>query len=521
MIRQLLGAALFALAGAAGQAQVGTVAVAEGKLDGVSADGVTAFKGVPFAAAPVGTLRWASPVPAPHWAGVRQADRFAPSCMQDPAFSARMGMPPAISEDCLYLNVWTPAKTAAERLPVMVWIYGGGFALGSTAWPIYDGTRFAKQGVVLVSVAYRLGALGFLATSELSREGGGGSGTYGLQDQVAALRWVKANIARFGGDPARVTIFGESAGGMSTSILAASPPARGLFQRVISESGGSFSPPQTVEGARGETVMPLDRAEAQGARFLAAIGAKDIAAARALPAATVQAGPDASRMGGFWPVLDGKVIVGDQYVLYGAGRFNDTPALIGTNSDEGALFAQPGMTTARFEEEVRHGFGAHAGAILAAYPHATDADAAQASKDIFRDSTFGWSTWAWARLQAEHGATKPFVYYFDHRTPTSPHGASHAAEMAFVFGNFGVPGGENPTLDERTLSDRMQRYWVNFARSGDPNGPGLPQWPRFDPAEQQVLMLDGGAAAVRLPNLPQLKAMDNYFAWRRTPAGAH
>lgn len=433
--------------------------------------------------------------------------------MQDTAFAARLGAPTAVSEDCLYLNIWTPAASSRERLPVMVWIYGGAFVGGATNWPLYDGTRIAEKGVLLVSIAYRVGAFGFLAHSQLSRESGRGSGNYGLEDQIAALKWVRDNITRFGGDPRRVTIFGESAGGISVSMLAASPQAKGLFQRAISQSGGSFTPPR-ADGGPG--VPTLKAAEGTGASFLSSLGASDIAAARALPAEQIQAAVGNFRRG-FWPTLDGHIIVGDQYELYEAGRFNDTPILIGTNSDEGAAFTPPKVTPADYERQVRAGYAEKADLILAANPHANDAEARTAAKNLFRDSVFAWSTWTWARLQSQYKEkSKAYLYYFDHRTPSSPDGANHAAEIAFVFGNLGGRATE-PSDAEKALSQLMMSYWVNFARSGDPNGPGLPPWHAFSGGAPHVMHFDKAPGArMGVPNIEQLKALDAYFAWRRT-----
>jgi para-nitrobenzyl esterase len=506
-------------------AQVREVDVAGGRIAGVVANDIVSFKGIPFAAPPVGPLRWKAPEPVKPWTGVKQAAAFGPSCMQDPMFARLFGAPPEMSEDCLYLNVWTPAKAAGDALPVMVWIYGGGFAGGQTSVAGYDGTRLAEKGAVLVSVAYRVGPFGFLAHAELSGESGKGSGNYGLQDQIAGLRWVKANIAKFGGDPARVTIFGESAGGIAVSMLAASPTAKGLFQRAISESGGNFGPPRfAMEG--GQNVPPLKVAEASGRAFLAKLNAKDIAAARELSAEKVQAAVGPGLEGGFWPVFDGDVLPGDQYELYKEGHFNDTPVLIGTNSDEGALFARPGMTPALFESLIREGYGKHADPILAAYPHATDADAAKSGKDIFRDTAFAWPTWAWAMLQAQKGTGKAYVYYFDHRTPQSPNGANHGAEIGYVFRNLGNMGsgplgaGGTPRPEDHALSDLMSSYWVNFAKNGDPNGPGLPAWPAFSTTAQTAMHFDGKSSARPVPNMSQLKALDAYYAWRRDEAKA-
>jgi para-nitrobenzyl esterase len=504
-------------------AQVRDVAVTGGRVAGVLAGGIVSFKGIPFAAPPVGALRWRAPQPVKPWTGVKRASTFGPSCMQDPTFARIFGAPSEVSEDCLYLNVWTPAKTTADTLPVMVWIYGGGFVGGQTSAPTYDGTRLAEKGVVLVSVAYRLGVFGFLAHQDLSRESGKGSGNYGLQDQIAGLQWVKANIRKFGGDPGRVTIFGESAGGIAVSMLAASPAANSLFQRAISESGGNFGPPRFANEG-GVNVPPLTVAEAAGRSFLAKLGANDIKAARALSAEKLQTALGPGLQASFWPVFDGDVLPGDQYELYRAKRFHDTPVLIGTNSDEGALFARPGMTPALFESQVREGYGKHADAILAVYPHATDAEAAKAGKDLFRESAFAWPTWAWALLQTEQGKGKAYVYYFDHRTPQSPDGAGHGSELGYVFKNLGgfAIGSAGPAAAPRPedikVSDLISSYWVNFATSGDPNGPGLPTWPAFSAAVQNAMHFDAQPSARPVPNMTQIKALDAYYAWRREQA---
>jgi para-nitrobenzyl esterase len=393
----------------------------------------------------------------------------------------------------------------------MVWIYGGAFVSGDTSFPLFEMTRLAEKGVVVVSVAYRVGPLGFLAHPELSREGGGVSGNYGLLDQMAGLRWVRDNIAAFGGDPARVTIFGESAGGIAVSMLAASPRAKGLFHRAISQSGGSFAPPKFGQEG-GQNVRPLKVAEADGERYFESLGVRDLAAARAVPAADLL-----KKDSQWWPVFDGEVLPGDQYELYEAGRFNDTPILVGTNSDEGAMFARPGVTPEGFAAFIRGGFGDHADAVLAAYSHATPAEALKASKDIFRDSALAWHTWAWARLQAEKGRGKAFVYYFDHRTPESPEGANHGAEMAYAFRNLGRAG-RPPRPEDAALSDLMSTYWVNFARAGDPNGEGLPTWSPFTATDPRVMVLDATPGMEPVLNLKQLEALDAYYAWRRQQA---
>jgi para-nitrobenzyl esterase len=480
-------------------AQILSAKVTGGVVGGVVKDGIVSFKGVPFAAPPVGDLRWRSPQPVNPWQGVRKANEFGPGPMQDTAFGAMLGGPQNISEDCLYLNVWTGAKKTGEKRPVMVWIYGGGFGIGMTSTPTYDGTNLAKKGVVLVSVTYRVGPMGFLAHPDLSKESGKGSGDYGMQDMIAGLRWVKANIAQLGGDPGNVTIFGESAGGMAVGMLTTSPIARGLFHRAISESGGAMTPLR----------MSLKAAEEQGKAYLSKLGAHDIKAARALSAETIQ--KDTKGMGSFRPVADGETIVEDQYGLFETGKFNDTPILVGTNSDEGGLFVTQKITSAAFEKMIRDERGAQAEAILRAYPHATDAEAIRAAKDIMRDSTFAWGTWTWAKMQSKHGKNKAFVYYFDHRTPASPEGANHAAEISYVFCNLGGMGGGNGPED-KALSELMSSYWVNFATKGDPNGPGLSVWPAFDEKEQKAMIFDKTPGARPHPNMDKIKAFDAYYA---------
>jgi para-nitrobenzyl esterase len=503
--------------------EFGEVTVVGGRVSGVTASGVTAFKGIPFAAPPVGELRWKAPQPVKAWTGVRDGTKFGPSCMQDATMARVFNAPPEVSEDCLYLNVWTPAKSASESLPVMVWIYGGGFVGGQTSVPAYNGTHLSQKGVVLVSVAYRLGVFGFMAHPELSRESGKGSGNYGLQDQIAGLQWVKANIAKFGGNPNRVTIFGESAGGLSVSMLAASPAAKGLFQAAISESGGSFGGPKFANEG-GMTVPPLSVAEGNGKRFLEKLGAVDIKAARAIAADKLQAAQGPGLQATFWPVFDGDVLPGDQYELYQSKRFNDTPILVGTNSDEGGLFVQPGSTPARFEQFVRGGFGKGADAILAAYPHATDSEADKAGRDLMRESTFAWHTWAWAMLQSEKGKGKAYVYYYDHRTPQQPNGAGHGSEIGYVFGTItamptlSATPAAPPRPEDDKLSELVMTYWTNFAKRFDPNGPGVPQWPAFSPADQRVMFFDAQPGARPVPNITQIKALDAYYAWRRDEA---
>lgn len=493
-----------------------------GLVHGVVEDGVTVYKGIPFAAPPVGDLRWRAPQPPAAWTGVKTTDKFAPGCMQSPLVNRALGLEPVpTSEDCLYLNVWTPAKSPHDRLAVMVWIYGGGFTAGATSIPQYNGANLAKKGVLVVSVAYRLGAFGFMAHPELSAENKGHSGNYGLLDQIAGLRWVQRNIAAFGGNPHRVTIFGESAGGISVSMLAASPLAKGLFQGAISESGGSFGPARfSNEG--GENVPPLSVAEKNGQAFLSKLGVASIADARKVSAEDLLKNSTPG-LGGSWPNFDGYVLPEDQYDLYEAGRYNDTPVLIGTNSDEGALFV-PSIAAPAYLVNIRTGYGDYADKILAAYPGGTDAEALRSDRDLFRDSAFAWHTWTWARLQSRTGKGKVFVYYFSHRPPypDTPQfkdwGAAHGGEIAFVFGNF--TAAMQPSAADRAVSDEVSSYWVNFAKMGNPNGAGLPQWPAFTNASQQVMNLNDPSKPIPVPNLDKLQVLDGYYAWRRSQVEA-
>ncbi len=568
--RLWLGATLAAVALVCARpaiAQIGIVAVTGGRVEGTLSDGVTSFKGIPFAAPPVGNLRWREPQPVQPWSGIKKAGHFGPSCMQNPMAARLYGALPALSEDCLYLNVWTGAKSAHERLPVMVWIYGGGDVTGSTSTPMFDGARLARKGVVLVSVAYRLGALGYLADPELSAESPHHvSGNYGLLDVIAALEWVKSNIGKFGGDPSRVTIFGQSAGGFTVGLLAVSPLAKGLFQRAISESGG-------IDDGAPDDSLALPAAEAIGKRFLAQMDAKTLTAARALAAEEIVNTQD--RTARFEEVIDGYVLPENEYRLYQAGQFTDTPLLLGTNSDEGRMLVAPGAISppenfgtapaagkggspagipAQFEAQIRAQFGSYAEAILALYPHATDAEAEQAARDVVRDSGLGFAAWAWASLHAQQGRSKVYLYYFDRHSPQAPFGPTHGAEQFYVFGNLAAPasgvpfalsGPRAPAVPESVkqaeapfmyepyyaealngtpgptdvaLSEQIQGYWVNFAKTGNPNGPGLPHWPAFSSSSQRVMYLDAHPHAGPVPNMRKLKTLDAYFARLREEA---
>ena len=470
--------------------------VSGGTVMGTINNGVASFKGIPFAAPPIGQLRWKPPQPVIPWDGIKRSDSFGPPCAQ------KSGNEIQGSEDCLFLNVWSGATNPAERRPVMVWIHGGAFNWGATSSPQFDGSRFAEQGVVLVSVAYRLGVFGFLAHPQLSRESGKGSGAYALQDQIAALKWVQQNIRQFGGDPTRVTIFGESSGGNSVSLLAAASAARGLFHRAISESGGVFNYGQ---------LSSLGAAEATGQRFLQELGAADIEAARSISVDRLLEAASGSGPLKFAALIDGDIVRGSNVELYRAGLFNDTPILIGFNSDDRDSDIPASATSAAFEEQFRNfppACGSLGKAVVAGYPHGTDAAASKAFKDLKRDAGFGWQSWTWARLHARKGKGAVYLYYFDVRGPGSPDGAPHGAEVSYVFANLGAKA----LPEDIKVSDLMHRYWINFASTGDPNGPGLPHWPAFSERVETAMIFDQTPSARPLPHADRIETFDRYLA---------
>lgn len=439
------------------------VRVEGGLVKGAMEDGVTVYKGIPFAAPPTGDLRWKAPQPVIPWEGILVADKFGPACPQVsfPDTNSMKNSVGKMSEDCLYLNVWAPAASQNEKLPVMVWIHGGGFAIGAPGMESSDGKNLARKGVVFVSIAYRLGALGFMAHPELSAENETGiSGNYGLLDQIAALKWVQNNISAFGGDPENVTIFGESAGGISVSMLCASPLAKGLFKRAISQSGGSFGP---VSEQRGNGVQTLKSAEKQGINFAHRMGAKSVDELRAMSPDKFLKDPTTANMGGFWPVCDGHVVIGDQYKLYTKGQYNDVDVIIGTNSNEGAIFVH-GVNAEQHRASLQSTFGPLAEKALEVYPATDDSVALKSARNVFRDTAFAWPSWAWARLQKKTGNSNVYVYYFDQRQPSRRLGESlaevaHADEINYVFGHVDQNFNFQYTDEDKKLSSIMMDYW--------------------------------------------------------------
>ncbi len=492
--------------------QPAPIRVEQGLVQGAAEDGLTIYRGIPFAAPPVGELRWRVPQPAVKWDGVRETVKFAP----DPYQGDGKGN---VSEDCLYLNVWTPAKSSGDRIPVLVWIYGGGFSFGSTSTPTHNGEHLARKGVVLVSINYRVGPLGFLSHPELSTESSRKvSGNYGLLDLIAGLQWVQKNIAAFGGDPNKVTIFGESAGGIAVSMLCASPLAKGLFHGAISQSGGSFGPPRPTTYP-GENMKRLADAEQSGLAYAKRAGATSIAELRKL---TPDKLPEGFGSGAAWPIIDGWVIPNDQYKLYEAGNYNDVAILVGYNSDEGLSFSRE-KTPEEFRSNVEKRYGPFSEKLLAAYPVGTNS-VPKTARDLMRDAAFGWHTWSWARLQARTGKSKVFYYYFDQHpergadSPQADHGTPHGVDVPYVFQTLDRSK-PDITQSDLQISEAVATYWVNFAKRGDPNGAGVPTWPQFTEDNRQVMYFNNKPLPGPVPGVSALEVLDTYFAWRRTPEG--
>jgi para-nitrobenzyl esterase len=445
---------------------------------------VRVFKGIPYAAPPVGPLRWKAPQPAPKWDGVRKAEAFGPRCMQAGGGGGRgrEGAPPSppTSEDCLSINVWTAATSASAKLPVMVWSYGGAFTGGAGSLPGYDGEALARKGVVFVTYNYRLGPFGFYAHPELTRESGhNASGNYGVMDLAAALKWVQTNIAAFGGDPGRVTLVGESAGAALESVLAGSKEGRGLYHRVIAESA-SWS------GVRMERMQTLAEAEQAGKDAAAKIGASTIAELRARPADQIM------KMPGGRPIVDGWYVTEDLSNTYARSRQADVDVLVGSNENEAGFpfFGVPRGTAAEFTAQIKDRFGDRSAEFLKLYPAASDAESNAAQVKSFNDEV-AWNMRSWALSQSKQRKGKAYLYYFTRVPPANGNqpsrGAIHTAEIPYALGN----GPRTWTDADRALSETMTSYWLNFTASGNPNGQGLPVWPEFKgPSGKSMILGD-------------------------------
>ena len=453
--------------------------VETGDLEGILDGQLAVYKAIPYAAPPVGDLRWREPQPAKPWEGVLKADNFGPLPPQPtrPGRTADM-----MSEDCLYLGIATPAKSVNDRLPVMVWIHGGGFQTehyGGDLWK-----HLAQRGVVIVSIEYRTGALGFLAHPELSKESKDGhSGNYGLLDQIFALQWVQRNIANFGGDPSKVTIFGESAGAISCSMLCASPLAKGLFRAAISQSGGSFAPWS-------------DKPRALGLDASGNVG-----------------------FAGFWPCVDGYVICDDQYRLYERGEYNDVPVIVMTNSDEGALFSPANIKAENYQKQAQAMFGDMADEALKIYPGNTDDEAWHSNGDAFRDLGFAWPSYAWVSLQTKTGKSPAYAAFLAQPSTRSfspdkrRKGVAHADDILYLNGEFLTQPDKYPA--EAAVAEIIQQYWVNFAKTCNPNGKGLPYWPSFDDSKPTTMQFSNGASLIMVPNREKINFIDRFIKSKR------
>ncbi len=480
-----------------------------GEIRGLPRDsgGVLAYKGIPYARPPVGPLRWEPPQPPMPWQGVRDASALGHRCwvnVPNKDIGGAIGDVPE-DEDCLYLNLWTAAKSVSERRPVMVWLHGGGFQFGTSGERGTDGTLLAQKGVVLVSLNYRLGVFGFFSYPTLRRgQGGKLSVNFGLQDQIAALKWVKANIAKFGGDPNNVTVFGESSGSQAVSLLMSSPLAKGLFQRAIGESGSSF-----------QRLPDAAEMSMRGAAYAGALGARSLDDLRAMTAQRLNAAAMGNFQTGapiiFAPAIDGYVLPDQVATVFEQGKQNDVPLIAGYNGREEFLFLAhtlPHRNAAEFRDAAEEVFGASKMKEFASlYPCATDAQANTSAEQLYGDIRQKAETWQWLVLQSKTGKSGVYGYEFSYQSPYSPI-ASHTAEIVFVFGNlihqFFAPKSLPAGQDDRTLSEQMMSYWTNFAKSGDPNGSGVPHWPAFRPDHSMLQIEANGQITQSQPTAQQI-----------------
>jgi para-nitrobenzyl esterase len=492
LISCAMPAVLFALSAPQAKTHSGTV-------EGKEAGSVHAFLGIPYAMPPVGDLRWKPPVPVAKWSGVKKATDFGSHCMQGPVYGDMVFRDPGGSEDCLTLNVWVPANSS-KKLPVMVWIYGGGFVAGTTSEGRQDGAHLAQQGVIVVSMNYRLGVFGFFVHPELAKESGHNSaGNYGLLDQLEALKWVHNNIAAFGGDPENVTIFGESAGSFSVSAQMASPLAKGLFQKAIGESGAAFH-------SGGLSFDSLAEREEKDAKLMSEkLGAKTLAELRAVPADKLLEtfAPPKSRGFDFGPDIDGYFLPETVPAIFAAGKQNDVPLLAGWNHDEGSFeiaFSPEKPTAETMKANAQKEFGPKADEFLRLYL-TDDSHMRRSAEDFAGDHFIAFSTWDWLESQSKTGKHPIYRYRFDQAPPPSDPkaprlGAYHSAEIEYVFGQLDSKSDVAWRQEDRDLSNVMQEYWSNFAKTGNPNGPGLQKWPSYSSADGwQVMFLSEKPAA--------------------------
>jgi para-nitrobenzyl esterase len=472
----------------------------EGTPDGTD---LAVYKAIPYAAPPVGELRWKAPQPAKPWKGVLKAEDVAKWPPQPEKSYVKYDM---MSEDCLYLSVTTPAKTVNDALPVMVFIHGGGFATEHYGGDLWQ--SLARRGVVAVSIEYRAGSLGFLAHADLAKESDGHSGNYGILDQIFALQWVQRNIRNFGGDPTKVTIFGESAGAMSCHILCASPLAKGLFRACISQSGAMMS---------ATNVVTEQQAQMYGQMFMSQLKKSSIEEMRQMDARELT-GNDANFQLCL-PVIDGYVMPKPLYDLYEQGQYNDVPVLVMYNSDEGAV-AYASVSTEQYEQQIRQLPGQWADSARTHYPGTTDEERLFSMRDFTRDVGFGWPAYAWTTIQKKTGKSPVYSAYLAQQSDSTVYaqgnrrGAAHADDMLYLTGAFSDKADRYP--QEKKVSDLMQQYWVNFAKTGgNPNGEELPYWPVFEEGQATVMQFRNGASLIEAPNLKRIKLIDGFMKYIR------
>ena len=478
-----------------------------GKVAGFKEGNINVFKGIPFAAPPVGELRWKAPQPIKPWSGVKDCIQFAASPMQfDPVpfmcWSEEFLIPKKpIDEDCLYLNVW--AKNTATKKPVLVYIYGGGFVSGGAGCAIYDGKEMAEKDVVFVSINYRVGVFGFLAHPELTKESGyGASGNYALLDMIASLKWVKENIAAFGGDPNQVTIAGQSAGAFAVNHLCASPLAKGLFKGAIAQSGGSV----LTSALRPRT--SLQQAENMGLDFAKKLNARSIEDLRKLSAQNIFN----AKQGLTYPIEDGYVLPSSIADIYANGKQNDVALILGWNLDD--KVTGPPVKAEAYKQQLQKQFGTNADKVLQYYPATNDIIAAASQDNLSRDGFFGVQGYAWANAQLLKGKSNVFVYNFNRKLPSysaaSNFGAFHTGEVPYVFNNLKTVNRPWEEIDIQ-LADQVSNYWVNFVKTGNPNGTNLTIWPAYNTQKEQVLIINKQTEAKLMPFKEGLQILSTIY----------
>ncbi|MES2518603.1 MAG: carboxylesterase family protein [Bacteroidota bacterium] len=484
-----------------------------GEIEGYTNQGLRIFKGIPFAAPPVGEFRWKAPQPVKSWEGIKKCIAFGASPMQASpvpfmCWSEEFLIPKEpISEDCLYLNVWSGAKSNKEKRPVFVYIYGGGFRSGGAACPIYDGEAMAKKGVIFVSINYRVGVFGFLAHPELSKESShNASGNYALMDMIAALKWVQKNIEAFGGDAKNVTIAGQSAGAFGVNYLVASPLTKGLIHKAIAESGGSFyknplRPDVDMKGA-----------EEMGVKYAKSLNCSNLAELRAKSSEEIQ-----KYQGGLSsPIVDGYVMPEGIFEIFSQGKQNDIPTIVGWNEDD--RVSGPPVKVEIFKEQMEKRFGDNTADFFKAYPAETEQQSVQSQMALGRDESFGVQDYTWAKMQVKTGKSRVFIYNFNRKlpahTPETQFGAFHTGEVPYAYNNLHTVKRPWEAIDYK-IADMMSSYWVNFAKMSNPNGKGLPVWETYQPVTEQVMIIDKLSGSKPLPSKVQMVFWEKYYSVKK------